>query len=184
MPENNDSSSVMEIFEPFIHDGFISLKSYLSDDTPIKILRDTGSSQSLLLTGTLPFSNDSYSGSNVLIKGVDSVDYSSIPLHNVYLASKLVSGPVKVGIKSSLSFKGISLLLGNDLAGNKIVTDPILIDKPCLDQSPDPIEKEIPDLYPSCVVTRAMAKARNDLNENDENVDNTDFGRFVPCKSF
>ena len=49
------------------------------------------------------------------------------------LASKLVSGPVKVGIKPSLPFKGISLLLGNDLAGDKVVTDPILIDKPCLD---------------------------------------------------
>ena len=128
----------------------------------------------MLLTGTLPFSNDSYSGSNVFVNGVDSADYSSIPLHNVHLASKLVSGPVIVGIKPSLPFKGISLLLGNDFAGNKVVTDPILIDKPCLDQSPDSIEEEIPDLYPSCVVTRAMAKARNDLNENDENVDNID----------
>ena len=68
----------------------------------MKILRDTAASQSLLLTDTLPFSEDSYSGSNVLIKGVDSVDYSSIPLHNVHLVSKLVSGPVKVGIKPSL----------------------------------------------------------------------------------
>ena len=82
----------MEIFEPFIHNGFVSLKSDFYNATPIKILRDTGSSQSLLLTDTLPFSDDSYSGSNVLIKGVDSVDYSSVPLHNVYLASKLASG--------------------------------------------------------------------------------------------
>ena len=63
----------------------------------ICLLRDTGSSQSFLLTDTLPFLKDAYSGSNVLIKGVDSVDYSSLPLRNVYLASKLVSGPVKVG---------------------------------------------------------------------------------------
>ena len=56
----------MEIFEPFIHDGFVSLKNYFYKDnaTPIKILRDTGSSQSLLLTDTLPFSDDSYLGSN------------------------------------------------------------------------------------------------------------------------
>ena len=119
---NADSNSVMEIFEPFIHDGFVSLKNDLYNATPIKILRDTGSSQSLLLTDTLPFSDDSYSGSNVLIKGVDSVGYSSIPLHNVYLASKLVSGPVKVGIKPNLPFKGISLLLGNDLAGDKVAS--------------------------------------------------------------
>ena len=68
LESNADSNSVMEIFEPFIHDGFVSLKSDFNNATPIKILRDTGSSQSLLLTDTLPFSDDSYSGSNVLIK--------------------------------------------------------------------------------------------------------------------
>ena len=57
MSESNaDSNSVMEIFEPFIHDGFVSLKNDLYNATPIKILRDTGASQSLLLTDTLPFS--------------------------------------------------------------------------------------------------------------------------------
>ena len=171
---NADSNSVMEIFEPFIHDGFVSSKNDLYNATPIKILRDTGSSQSLLLTDTLPFSDDSYSGSNVLIKGVDSVDYSSIPLHDVYLASKLVSGPVKAGIKPSLPFKGISLLLGNDLAGDKVVTDPILIDKPCFDQNSDFIEEEFPDLYPSCVVTRAMARAKNDSTQNDQHANDID----------
>ena len=181
---NADSNSVMEIFEPFIHDGFISLKNDLYNATPIKILRDTGSSQSLLLTDTLPFSDDSYSGSNVLIKGVDSVDYSSIPLHNVYLASKLVSGPVKVGIKPSLPFKGISLLLGNDLAGDKVVTDPILIDKPCFDQNSDFIEEEFPDLYPSCVVTRAMARAKNDSTQNDQHANDIDLADSCLAKFF
>ena len=181
---NADSSSVMEIFEPFIHDGFVSLKNDLHNATAIKILRDTGSSQSLLLTDTLPFSYDSYSGSNVLIKGVDSVDYSSIPLHNVYLASKLVSGPVNVGIKPSLPFKGISLLFGNDLAGDKVVTDPILIDKPCFDQYSDFIEEEFPDLYPSCVVTRAMATAKNNSTQNDQDANDIDLADSCLAKFF
>ena len=47
----------MEIFGPFTYDGFVSLKSDLINATPIKILRDTGSSQSLLLADTLPFSD-------------------------------------------------------------------------------------------------------------------------------
>ena len=107
----NSDYSATEIFEPFIHDGFVSLKNDCLM-LPRLILRDTGLSQSILLTNTLPSSNDSYSGSNVLIKRVDSVNYSSIiPLHNVYLASRLVSGPAKVGIKLSLPFKGVNLLL-------------------------------------------------------------------------
>ena len=63
------------------------------------------------------------------------------------------------------------MLLRNDLAGDKVVNDPILIHKPCLDQHPDFREEEIPDLYPSCVVTRTMARAKNDSNENDEHAD-------------
>ena len=44
----------------------------------------------------------------------------------------MVSGHVKVRIKPNLPFKDISLPLGNHFAGEKVVTDPILIDKPCL----------------------------------------------------
>ena len=74
----------METFEPFIHDGFVSLTSDLSNATPSRILRDTGASQSLLLASTLPFPEESSVGANVLIKGVDSSDYTPVPLHNVY----------------------------------------------------------------------------------------------------
>ena len=38
------------------------------------------------------------------------------------------------------------------------MVNPLLTSTPCVDQPPDPIEQEIPDLYPSCAVTRAMAK--------------------------
>ena len=81
---NSPSKPVMETFEPFIHNGFVSLTSDLSNATPSRILRDTGASKSLLLASTLPFSEESSVGANVLIKGVDSSDYTPVPLHNVY----------------------------------------------------------------------------------------------------
>ena len=71
------------------------------------------------------------------------------------MASDLVNGPVAVGIRQTLPFKGVHLLLGNDLAGDKVVVNPLVTDMPCMDQSPDPIEQELPDLYPSCAITRA-----------------------------
>ena len=40
----------------------------------------------------------------------------NVPLHNICLSSELVTGFVAVGIRFSLSFDGIHLLLGNDLA--------------------------------------------------------------------
>ena len=63
-----------------------------------------------------------------------------------------------VGVRSTLPVEGIQLLLGNDLAGDKVKTNPIMTDRPQLSNVIDPIEEEIPDLYPSCAVTRAMAK--------------------------
>ena len=79
-----------------------------------------------------------------------------------------MTGLVAVGIRPSLSFKGVHLLLGNDLAGDKVVVNPLLTNIPCIDQPPDPIEQEIPDLYPSCAVTRAMAKK---AKQNDGDID-------------
>ena len=88
------------------------------------------------------------------------------------MSSDLVKGPVAVGIRQTLPFKGVHLLLGNDLAGDKGVVNPLVTDTPCMDQSPDPIEQELPDLYPSCAVTRAMAKKAM-LTENQSDVDLT-----------
>ena len=62
------------------------------------------------------------------------------------------------------------MLLGNNLAGDKVVVNSLVTDTPLLDQAPDPIEQEIPDLYPSCAVTRAMAK-KSILNNENKDVD-------------
>ena len=167
-----ETDSVMEIYEPFLSDGFVSLNSDFAQSAPITILRDTGAFQSLILADTLPFSEKTSSGTSVLIQGVEC-GFVNVPLHNIYLSSDLVKGPVAVGIRQTLPFECVHLLLGNDLAGDKVVVNPLVTDIPCRDQSPDPIEQELPDLYPSCAVTRAMAKKAM-LTENQSDVDLTD----------
>ena len=71
-----------------------------------------------------------------------SWDYTPVPLHNVYLSSNLVSGLLTLGIRPSLPFDEVHLLLGNDLAGNRVVSNPVVTENPCLNQTSDPIEKE------------------------------------------
>ena len=129
----------------------------------LKILRDTSASQSLILADTLPFSEKTYYVTSVLIQGVEC-GFINVPLHNIYLSSDLVTGLVAVGIRPSLPFKGVYLLLGNDFAGDKVQVDQLFISTPSVDQPPDPIEQEIPDRYPFCAVTRAMAKKANQKN--------------------
>ena len=163
---------VMNVFEPLIHEGSVSLCSDLSDAVSVKILRDTGATQTLLLANTLPFSKKSSNGASVLIKGVNCSEYAPVPLHRVYLSSDLVSGPFIVELSSSLPFKGVQLLLGNDLAGDKVVVNPNVTDVPCVEQLPDPVEKETRNRYPACAETCAKSE-KNSSNENAE-VDQAD----------
>ena len=167
----------MKIFEPFISNGLVSLSADITNKVPIRILRDTGSSQSLLVHDILPFTENTYSGTTVLIKEVDSSTYSSVPLHKVYLSSDVISGPVIIGLQEKLPFESVHLLLGNDLAGDKVKINPVVMDElRCLHQDPDPVEQEYPDLYPACVVTRAMSK-QCDIETSTENNSKSNYRR-------
>ena len=166
------SDSDMETFKPFIHDGNVTINSNRQPVyVPIKILRDTGASQSVILGNTLPFSEQSYSGKNVLIRGISSTEYESIPLHNIKLQSDLIKGDVVIGVINTLPFAGIHLLLGNDLAGEKVQAGPVLSNKPVFTQQSNLTEQVIPDLYPSCAITRALKKRQDESLKNTENND-------------
>ncbi|VDH93394.1 protocadherin Fat 4 [Mytilus galloprovincialis] len=150
----------MEEYKPFMSDGFISIV----DDTtlqPIKILRDTGASQSLLLEGVLPLSEKTSVGAS---QGRCRVSID-VPLHRIYLKSDLITGPVIVGVRPNLPIEGVTLLLGNDPARNKVVAEPIVTSEPVVDVK---LPEDDAELYPACVVTRAMARKQQDedLQEN------------------
>ena len=53
------------------------------------------------------------------------------------------------------------------------MVNPLLTNALCVDQPPDPSEQGLLDLYPSCVVTRTMAK-KVILNDEKQDVDLTD----------
>ena len=93
LAKTSATDCIMEIYEPFLSEGFVSLTSDSAQSTPIKFLRDTGASQSLILADTLPFSEKTSTGTSVLIQGVEC-GFVNVPLHNIYLSSDLVSVPV------------------------------------------------------------------------------------------
>ena len=47
-----------------------------------------------------------------------------MPLHNVYLKSNLIIGPVVVGVIPSLPVRKVTLTLRSNLAGGKVVVNP------------------------------------------------------------
>ncbi len=63
-------------YAPFITDGLVTLPDQQSG-VPVRILRDTGAAQSFLLAGVLPLSEQSATGTHVLVRR-----FFLLPLYN------------------------------------------------------------------------------------------------------
>ena len=125
----NKESDYMENYKPFISSGVVSLVGDENSSQKVKILRDTGATQSLMLDSVLPLTENSFTGANVLISGVE-MGVLEVPLHEVNIKSSLINGNIVIGMRPSLPVEGISLILGNDLAGEKVMVDPRVVEKP------------------------------------------------------
>lgn len=127
-----------------------------SKSNPVVILRDTGASQSLMLSCVAPVSSDCEA--KTLIRGIDGV-YFPVPLCWVNLKSGLVTGVLTVGVVSSLPIKGVDFLLGNDLAGDRVCVPPVVVvDSPMAEAGTEALEEEFPGIFPACVVTRSQIR--------------------------
>lgn len=156
----NSMPSHISGYEPFMLRGTVSL-SPDSPAYPVSILRDTGACQSLILDSVLPFSSESYTGTSILVRGVE-LGCVKVPLHGVCLSSELASGPVKIGVRSELPVNGVDLILGNDLAGSKVFSSPIMIEKPDLFSRVN-LSTSFSTVFPDCAVTRAQARKFSDV---------------------
>ena len=115
-------SSKEEEKNPFISGGYVSI-SKGGHAVPIWILRDTGATQSLFAKGIhSTFIRSNCTGTHALIQWVE-LGIVSVPMHMVYLKSDLVSEKVVVGLRPMLPMEGVLLILGNDLAGERVILD-------------------------------------------------------------
>ena len=145
----------------------VSSNSVLMMNCLSLILRDTGATQTLLVADESSLGTTNFTGKNVLIQDVND-SYKPVPLYNIELNSLLVSGAVTVGIVAELPMRGISLLLGNDLARGKVLPSPIVCDSPVEDSVTETLEKDIPGIFPLCEVTRAQAMKENEKDDEDD----------------
>ena len=159
----NTESDYMENYKPFISEGVVSLVGDENSSQKVKILRDTGATQSLMLDSVLPLTENSFTGANVLISGVE-MGVLEVPLHEVNIKSSLINGNIVIGTRPSLPVEGISLILGNDLAGEKVMVDPRVVEKPRDDEKTERLAEKFPGIFPASVVTRSM-KAKEAIKE-------------------
>ena len=89
----NTESDYMENYKQFISSGVVSLVGNENSSQKVKILRDTGATQSLMLDSVLPLTENSFTGANVLISGVE-MGVLEVPLHEVNIKSSLINGNI------------------------------------------------------------------------------------------
>ena len=160
----NTESDYMENYKPFISEGVVSLVGDENSSQKVKILRDTGATQSLMLDSVLPLTENSFTGANVLISGVE-IGVLEVPLHEVNIKTSLINGNIVIGMRPSLPVEGISLILGNDLAGEKVMVDPRVVEKPRDDEKMERLTEKFPGIFPASVVTRSMKAKKEAIKE-------------------
>ena len=160
----NTESNYMENYKPFISEGVVSLVGDENSSQKVKILRDTGATQSLMLDSVLPLTENSFTGANVLISGVE-MGILEVPLHEVNIKSSLINGNIVIGMRPSSPVEGISLILGNDLAGEKVMVDPRVVKKPRDDEETERLAEKFPGIFPASVVTSSMKAKKEVIKE-------------------
>ena len=160
----NTESDYMENYKPFISEGVVSLGGDENSSQKGKVLRDTGATQSLMLDIVLSLTENSFTGANVLISGVE-MGVLEVPLHEVNIKSSLINGNIVIGMRPSLPVEGISLILGNDLAGEKVMVDPRVDEKPRDDEHTERLAEKFPVIFPASVVTRSMKAKKEAVKE-------------------
>ncbi|XP_076863849.1 uncharacterized protein LOC143516142 [Brachyhypopomus gauderio] len=71
----------------------------------------------------------------------------------------LVTGRIKVGVRSVLPLKGVDVLLGNDVAGGNVVPT-IEVGEECDSCQSDGLAVRHPDVFAACVVTRSQERKK------------------------
>ena len=145
-----------DLFEHYKFDGTVAL-SPNEQKHKVKILRDTGASQSLLLRKALPDVQTKMTDEYVI--ATDLTGTATVPLASIYLDCPIKEGNVLVGIREvDFPVAGVTLLLGNDLAGRLVTPNVIVTEKP-VDETLDK-QSELPS--PSLVVTRSQKPPINE----------------------
>ena len=158
--------------KPFITRGKVNIPNASATEKKKYILGDTGASQTVLREGVLPVSDDTYTGVNILLETIGYTVHS-VPLHKIHLSSDLGSDLVTVGITSALPLDDNSLLLGNDIAGERVIlnSQPTVLCIPEAKIETEKIQDEFPNIFPACVVTRSMSKHNKNDNSISDNYD-------------
>lgn len=98
-----------------------------------------------------------------------------MPLHEVMLSCDLFQGEVAVGMRPALPVDGVTMILGNGIAGSRVWPDgaalAVVVSVPWVSSEQDQNNQDVPNVFRACAVTRSMERAQlAGINDNDHEV--------------
>ena len=156
-------------FKLFIYDGFVSLSGEVSDQRPVKILCDTGGSQSFILSAILQLSDQSACNSSAIVRGIE-MGFVPAPLHKVHVKSGLVTVFFPVAVRPGFPVDGVDFIMGNDIAGGRVYPVLEVVNTPVPENVCEELVKNHPDVFPVCAVTRAQVLKKDQSLELGDSV--------------
>ena len=73
-----------------------------------------------------------------------------------------------MGLRPALPFEGIAVVLGNDVCRDRVFAEqsaqPIVVSVPIGSEGPDENERQFPEVFTACAVTRAMNRASKEVD--------------------
>ena len=81
------------------------------------------------------------------------------------IKSSLINGNIVIGMRPSLPVEAISLILGNDLAGERVMVDPRVVENPRDDEKMKRLAEKFPGIIAASVVTSSMKAKKEAIKE-------------------
>ncbi|XP_068240074.1 uncharacterized protein [Palaemon carinicauda] len=124
----NNKQIVDDDFKWFKSQGKISTLESWQEGHNVNVLRDTGSSQSLILRKAIPVGSK-WLNEHKLIKGVGN-EWISCPVVELYFFSDIVAREAKFAVVDTLPIPEVDVVLANDLAQGKVSCNPTVFANP------------------------------------------------------
>ena len=113
-----------------------------------------------MLDSVLPLTENSFTGANVLILGVE-IGVLEVPLHEVQFNKWQHCNRYETFI----TFRRNIIKHGNGLAGEIVMVDPREVEKPREDEKTEMLAEKFPGIFPAYVVTRSMKAKKEAIKE-------------------
>ncbi|KAK4299811.1 hypothetical protein Pmani_027943 [Petrolisthes manimaculis] len=149
--KSQDAFEMHPSYKPYCFSGSVSPDDSLQLSHPVTILRDSGSVRTFVLREAISSFPQCQTGHSLVVRGLFSK--GEVPLCKIFLQSAVMTGYVSAGIVNELPVAGVSMILGNDVAGSSMFPHSPSVSPNCASPEQEPSE-----VSPACVVTRSHSR--------------------------